>query len=349
MTKKVSTTVIGGFVITAITLLIAAVVLFGVGAFWKQTELYVLHFEESIRGLTVGSSVMFRGVQIGTVKSIMLQTDNELATVAIPVVIEINEEKFRYQDRVRPDFKQYFALLIENGLRAQLHIQSIVTGQLLIQLDFHPDTEIRLSNIDSRYVEIPTIRSPLSELGIALQEVPAKEIITNILEISKQIEEILAGEEINKFLRDMSSAAENTNILVKDTGKLVIKIDDKIDVFSRELDQSLENVETILAEAMKSVTMAADSASEMLTSIDREVVPLAAKLSLTLDAATKALEHADTTMRAAEKFIERSDTRIKINHTLDEISAAARSMKALTDYLERHPEALLMGKSGGEN
>ncbi len=344
MAQKVSTTVIGGFIITATALLIAAIVLFGGGSFWKQTELYVIHFDESIKGLTTGSAVMFRGVQIGTVKSIKLQTDHGLSTVSIPIIIEIDKEKFYYGETPRKNFEQYFVGLIESGLRAQLAMQSIVTGQLMIQLDSLPDTEVRVSNIDGKYVEIPTIRSPLAELGLAIEELPIKEIAHSILDLSRQIKEILAEGEIKKLLADISSAADNTNTLVQNTNRLVIKTSDKADTVSHEL----EGVVTRLNEAIESVTTAANNANNTLASIDREIEPIAAKLDLTLDEATKSLQHASATMQAAGNFIERSDTRIKLNHTLDEISAAARSMKELTDYLERHPEALIMGKSGDE-
>lgn len=349
MSQQVNTTVIGGFVITAIALIITAFALFGGGAFWKHTELYVLHFEESIKGLTTGSPVMFRGVQIGTVKSITLQTGNEQSTVNIPTIIEINGDKFQYRDKPLKNFKYYFAEMIENGLRAQLAMQSIVTGQLMVQLDFHPDREIRVSGIESKHVEIPTIRSSLGELGIALEELPLQEIIANIKEISNQITKILAAGEIDKFLTSMSSAADDTSTLIKDTRKLVINIDDKLNTLSLELDESLENATTLLTGAMESITMTADNANEMLSTVEQEIVPLAGKLNLTLDSATEALEHAGTTMQVAGDFIEQSDTRIKLNRTLDEISAAARSIRELSDYLERHPEALLMGKDGGKN
>jgi paraquat-inducible protein B len=349
MIQKVSTTTIGGFIIAATILLVTAVVLLGGGTFWKQTELYVLQFDESVKGLTVGSAVMFRGVQIGTVKSIKLQTDHEQSTVNIPIIIEINHDRFYYGDKPREDFKQYFAGLIASGLRAQLALQSIVTAQLMIQLDSHPDTELRLSNIDSKLVEIPTIRSPLSEFGLALEGLPIKEITNNILELSHQINQILKEGEIHNILANISSAADNTSTLIKNTNKLVINADDKIDIFSQELGKGFEDTTKFLNEAMKSITTATDNINKVLTSINSEIIPIAAKLDLTLDSATTALEQTGATMQVAEILIERSDTRIKLNHALDEISAAARSMKELTDYLEQHPEALLMGRNGDEN
>ena len=321
MSKKVSTTVIGGFVISAIALLITAVVLFGSGSFWKQTQPYVLYFEGSVKGLGVGSPVMFRGVQIGTVKSIVLQKDPEGLGVHIPVTVEINENKFQHKKGEKSDIQDHFDLLIKRGLRAQLDLQSIVTGQLFIQLNFLPDTPVKLSGIENEYPEIPTVKSSLFELTSTLKNMPIKQISDNLLKISNRVKELLCNPKVDQILDSIDSAAAGADCLIADLKTLVPKVEE-------------------------SITKAADSATRVLTNIDQEVQPVSDGLIKALDSAKKTLDQADTTFGTVDRFVDHSDTRVKLNRLLNEMTSTARSLGELADYLERHPEALLKGKNG---
>ena len=87
MAEQANRMVIGGFVVIAVFLLAASIVIFGSGKFFKKTDEYVLHFEGSIKGLNVGAPVLFQGVQIGSVTSIALRADREKMTLDIPVII----------------------------------------------------------------------------------------------------------------------------------------------------------------------------------------------------------------------------------------------------------------------
>ena len=68
MAKQANKTMIGLFVVGAIVLLVAAIVLLGSGRYFKKTHRYVAFFEGSVKGLAVGAPVMFRGVRIGKVE-----------------------------------------------------------------------------------------------------------------------------------------------------------------------------------------------------------------------------------------------------------------------------------------
>ncbi|MEA3548497.1 MAG: MlaD family protein, partial [Thermodesulfobacteriota bacterium] len=294
MSKKVSTTVIGGFVISAIALLITAVVLFGSGSLWKHTQPYVLYFEGSVRGLGVGSPVMFRGVQIGTVKSIVLQNDPEKLDIHIPVTVEINKNKFQHKKGKRPKIRRHFDLLIKRGLRAQLDLQSIVTGQLFIQLDFLPDTPVKLSGLENEYPEIPTVKSSLFELTSTLKDMPIKQISDNLLEISDRVNELLHNPKVDQILDRIDSAAAGADCLIA-------------------------NANTLMHKTEESIAEAADSATRVLTKIDQEVQPVSDGLIKALDSAKKALDQADTTLGTVDRFVDHSDTRVKLNRLLDEV------------------------------
>src|SRR3984885_2404132 len=149
MSKKVNKTVIGMFVVGALVLLMAAIVVFGSGELFKRTNKFVLYFDGSVKGLAVGAPVMFRGVSIGTVKDISLIYDSKAGTITLPVIVEIE------QDRIQgaPSFGELDGAkkMIALGLRANLEVQSFLTGQLMISFDFYPDRPAILRSIIKGY------------------------------------------------------------------------------------------------------------------------------------------------------------------------------------------------------
>ncbi|MGI9568536.1 MAG: MlaD family protein, partial [Desulfobulbia bacterium] len=87
MAKQANKMMIGGFVVIAVIILAASIVVFGSGRFFKKSQEYIMYFEGSLKGLDVGSLVLFQGVQIGTVKNIILRADMSKAETERPVII----------------------------------------------------------------------------------------------------------------------------------------------------------------------------------------------------------------------------------------------------------------------
>ena len=75
MAKQANRMMIGGFVVLAVAILAASLVVFGSGKFFKKTNKYVLFFDESIKGLNVGAPVLFQGVPVGSVTNIVILAD----------------------------------------------------------------------------------------------------------------------------------------------------------------------------------------------------------------------------------------------------------------------------------
>src|SRR5512135_58843 len=124
MSKKASKTLIGAFVLGAVVLIVAGVVVFGGGKFFKKTIKYVMYFDGSVKGLQVGAPVTFRGVKIGQVTNIVLRFNPEKMSVLIPVYVEIDPEIFQTQFKVKPKPYQYYRTLLDKGLKARLEMQS---------------------------------------------------------------------------------------------------------------------------------------------------------------------------------------------------------------------------------
>ncbi|MBE9545464.1 MAG: MCE family protein, partial [Proteobacteria bacterium] len=165
--KQASKTLIGIFIIGAVVLAVTGVIIFGSGRFFKKANLYVIYFSGSVKGLQVGAPVSFRGTQIGEVKDIITAFDYRDLSLLIPVIIEMDLTKFTV---IAPEQKRdHLDLMIEKGLRGRLEMQSLVTGQLLIDFDFYPDSPVNLAakdlpGLDINFKELPSIESDIQKL-----------------------------------------------------------------------------------------------------------------------------------------------------------------------------------------
>ena len=162
---------------------------------YTNTLHYVMYFNGSVRGLTEGAPVQLRGYPVGKVLSINLELDEKTAEIRIPVIVELQPERIK---EVHPDVKispeNMISQLIEKGLRAQLQTGSLLTGQLLVDLDFHPKSKITLNPKHGLYAEFPTTASSLDQFthsaNIIMDKI-AKLPLDNLTE------------EINKTLRGL--------------------------------------------------------------------------------------------------------------------------------------------------
>ncbi len=314
MAKQANKTLIGAFVVGAVILAVVGVMIFASGQFLAHKNNYVLYFDGNLGGLDIGAPVNFRGVKIGAVTNILVRFEGDDVTdIRIPVFIEIEpgrvteSPEFRASKAYRTWKKQreekqetgeIMQLLIDNGIKAQLVTQSLVTGKLSIQFDFHPDKPIQLVGGDNQYPEIPTIPSKMEEITKTIEELPFKELI-------------------NK--------AKNT---VEGIDRLVN---------SPELKNSIVNLDKAL-----------QSLNKLINTINGEVKPLTSSVEITLETTRGTLETAQEAIANVERGL--SDQAPVLSYELSlalkELTQTVRSLKALTDYLQQHPESLLRGKGG---
>lgn len=207
MSKKVNKTVIGVFVVGAMALLMVAIVVFGSGELFKQTNKFVLYFDGSVKGLSIGAPVMFRGVSIGIVKDISLIYDSKAGTIMLPVIVEVDQGRIKGA----PSFgdlggdKKMIAL----GLRAKLEVQSFLTGQLMISFDFYPNQPAKLRGILKQYPELPTLPTSPDIFEI-MNELPIKEISKNLEATSKGINRLVNSNNLQGSLYELQSTLQET-------------------------------------------------------------------------------------------------------------------------------------------
>ena len=178
MSKPISKSLIGAFVVGAVALLLVGVAIFGSGRFFVTRPQVVMFFQGSVKGLSVGAPVMFRGVPIGNVTDIELVSNVKEHTTLIPVFADFDPNRFRLAGAKRGEFSPLSQLKsqIDAGLRAQLELQSFVTGQLMINVDYYPDTPVVLVGAEPGVPEIPTIPSAMQRLTKKIEDLPIEEI-----------------------------------------------------------------------------------------------------------------------------------------------------------------------------
>jgi paraquat-inducible protein B len=335
--KEVNKTVIGGFVVSAIALLVVGVMVLGSGRFFTRTWSYVLFFEGSVGGLNVGAPVVLRGVQVGTVKSIQVLADPGKKEVNIPVVIEVDPGRLNMVGgSVLPENPRERAkVLIERGLRCQLAVESFVTGQKMIEADFLSDEPARLKGIEVGYPEIPTIQSSLTQLTQKLEKLPFEEIFEKLRTTIGSIEKLAGAPEMTDLVRNLKTISESVNALIVDVDRVVKSVDQVVKRVDSKIDPLSSEVQAGIGDARK-----------LLQDADREIKPLTARADELLVSARNALGQASGTLKSFEGMIsERSDLRQDLEGALREIAKAAQSVRTFMDYLERHPEALIQGKN----
>jgi paraquat-inducible protein B len=367
MSKQANKTLIGAFIIGAVALIVVAIVVFGSGRFFKERELYVSFFEGSVRGLRIGAPVAFRGVTVGTVTAIKVKFISEDLTFRIPVFYEIESDRFSGLDE-EADRKsgELVKKLIERGLSAQLGTQSLVTGQKYVNLDLHPDAPLtfkadEIPNFRSKYtyrVELPTTPGSFQKIERALDELPLTEIIEEARSALKGIERAVNSPEIGDSLKYLRQT-------LQDMREMVRRMDSKIDPLAAAMQETVRDVQKLAQNADRkvntlstSIEQTSDSAQatlndarKLIRNVDGQIDPLGNNLIKAAQDAQAALEQAESTLATLEEFTtENSVFRYRLIVALEEFSAAARSFRALADYLEQNPDALLRGriKRGGE-
>ena len=179
MPKQPNKTLIGLFIAAGI-----AIIVITAGIYVKtrlsgnKQNTVVMYFEESIKGLTVGSAVIFKGVEIGNVTKIGIIADPDSMDFGIVVYAELNNQNIKAIAEYR-DKKKLLETMIEKGLRARLTTKSYVTGQLMIEFAILPNSPAFAQTNRQGYLVVPTTLSSLAELSKDLQSLPVRQSIDN--------------------------------------------------------------------------------------------------------------------------------------------------------------------------
>ena len=314
MSKQANPTLIGIFVAGAIGLIVAGILIISGGKLLLTDKTnYVLYFKGSVKGLNIGSPVSFRGVNIGTVTDIQLVVNEEKSDIRIPVFIEIDNTKF-----IRPKAGKSLigddgsiAGLVDAGLRAQLQLQSLLTGQLFIQIDFLPNTPANLLEYNkSRWAlqEIPTIQSPIEIIGKLLEDIPIDKVKEHILAGLEGFDKLVNSEELHQSITALHVALEEFR-------QLVANLD-------RQIEPVASNVNLTLNDARKALQ----------------------KAGTALEGVSDTMKQADTTLQSADALFSDEQILTALDKALNEIASAAYAVRILAEAINNQPESLIRGR-----
>ncbi|MEC5399522.1 MlaD family protein [Uliginosibacterium sp. H1] len=329
MSRKANPTVIGAFIIGALLLILGGLFLFAGGSLLQERDRFVMFFEGSVYGLQVGAPVVFRGVRVGSVKSINLRFDERSRSFLIPVTVETDPEQAAENGQTRralPDSSE----LVARGLRARLSTQSFLTGQLYVELDFHPDKAAVFRSTPPDNREIPTIPSPVQELASKLEQIDIASIANDLSTIASSTRELVQSPELKQSLININQALQNLQ-------SISAKLDKAIDPAVGDLRTALADTSSAMAATEKAMARFEDASNKFGKLADPDS-PLQASL-------IKTSEELGRTAASLQSLThEESPSVVQFNRALKDMGTAAGALRDLADSIERHPESLLKGR-----
>ncbi len=328
MSRSVNPKIIGVFVIAAIAVFVILILFFGSARLFSQSVHYILFFEHSVNGLDVGSPVKYNGVPVGIVERILIRVEGQSRdSTSIPVIVRIDRSRLtnRLGTSVKLFDPEFIYEMIENGLIAQLDIESFITGQLYVEFSLQPDNAGNLAeHRKGKYgmVEIPTLGSSFGEI--------TEDVGTIISSFSEL---------------DFSKTFENTNAVMENLVMVLQDLNSK--EFSRAIVDLSDQITLLLkSEEFKTTLLSLHAALEQiektLSTYDLQEGQLAetvVQVNQTL-AGLNQLVTVGNAMLAPE-----STMRYELENSLRELGQAAQSLRLFINYLERNPNALLTGKA----
>ena len=322
MSKKVSTTSIGLFMVTGFALGVGGLLLFSSSSLFSHTQDQIVYFDNSLSGLNEGAPVKYRGVTIGSVKRVMIRFNQAPNDFSLPVIIELEDQLLRERlgDEGTHEFSQAsMERDVRRGLRATLQTDSLLTGVLYIGLDVQPDAPPPVFHqLEKVYVEVPSKPTQTQELMTNLASLDIKGIEKNLnallVSLNTSVSDLQLGEvraEVTNVLRSADrvlSAPEIKSDLVALRTTL-----DQYRVLAQKLnsrvDPLADSVTNTLAEADRALTQARGAAENLRIQLGPDA-PLPANL----------------------------------DQTLRQLSEAVQSLSTLLELLEQHPNALISGR-----
>lgn len=349
MKRRASPTRIGLFMLGAVAVLLAAVVMVSGGGVFASRERALAYFEGSVYGLQIGAPVVFRGVRLGSVVGVGVVYQGRPGQYAIPVELDI--DRGRIQDVHGGQGQIAVADLIAQGLTARLSTQSLLTGLLYVDLDLVRDDGRRSDPpppppaAGTGLPVIPTVATPVQALQKQLRNLDVEQLLADVAAVAAGARQLVADPKLQRTMDELAQAGSELR-------RLLARLDQRIDPLARALQGTLDETQRAAAalggeveragQAVARVGQAADRVSATMGRVDR----LADGAQPALDSVQRA---ADSLARTAQVLQQASTddggTLPQVERAAQEMARAARAVRDLADLLERQPEALIRGRA----
>jgi paraquat-inducible protein B len=312
---------VGAFVLGGIALGLGAIILFGNLSLFHPSIRAAVVFQDSIAGLSVGSPVTFRGVRVGAVERIGILFEPKSGVAYIPVTITLEPGRALIAQR---QISNNIGLseLIKRGLRAELNLQSFVTGQSEIYLDFDPTSPAVLHEDITNLPEIPTQQSTFQKAREQLSQLPLRELADNASAALVSIRGL--AEKLDQDLPPLVASLKTTSdrsIQTVDTA-----------------DQAIKALQNRLDTTLRSFAAVATSSGQQIDQRGAELHTLLIASSQTMVQVNDLLANLRTLTA------DRGAARLNIESTLRDLAAAAASLRGFANDVEHNPQLLLTGR-----
>jgi paraquat-inducible protein B len=326
MSKKANPTAVGLFVIIGSVLLVAGFITFGNFEWKGESEIYLLYFDSSVKGLSVGAPVTHRGVTIGAVTDVRLRFNQAQDDKFVPVFIELKNKLIKAQIDDGVDIDQQLVMkdLIAGGLRGQLEASSMITGQLYINLAFVENAPPPVQHqLDPVYPEVPTVPSGIQAMLEKMSKININEIADRLTSILEQLDQAVEDLDMKGISNGLTEVMASINVVLNDPSLHMA-----ISNASNTLEDFKETSKTLRTE----IVDVSDDLGNSLDQIQLTVVELregVADLRHTLSA--------DNVLAA------------NLSTALEKLAEASSSVSELADFILLNPNALISGRAAEES
>ncbi len=322
MSVRANPTAIGLFMIGAIDLTVLGVVTLASRAWFGDRSTFISYFQESVNGLERGAAVKFQGVPVGTVSELLIQINQEDKTFLVPVEFEIDLTRLTTAvgEFLHLNEAEVLERQIADGLRAQLQMESLVTGILYIELTYRPDsappTRVARQNI---HPEIPTAPSLLAVFGTE-----AGSLVADVLQILFRVNEMLEEVDMQGLNAAVVASAQAVEGLVG----------------SPELQAAINEVPGMAQQFSRTLT----EFEELSDRLGEAMGPLQAGMEETLRETTATMQAARRTIEETQGLMTtESGIGYEMEQTLIGLREASEALRTLVITLERNPDMLIRG------
>jgi paraquat-inducible protein B len=220
---------------------------------------WILQFEGSVRGLSEGAPVEYKGIKFGEVSDIRARFDMKTLNPIILVYIATDPEVFSVVGESRLTQKGEMEALVAKGLRAQLQTGNLLTGQLFVDIGFHPDAPPAKVKYDREYPEIPTLPAPmemitasLSQLLNKLEKLPVEEITRSLKNTVQGVERLVTSEELRQSIVELNATLVNARKISADVNTTI----------TPELYSAISQLNNTLQESQKTIAQVRNSVDQ---------------------------------------------------------------------------------------
>ena len=202
----------------------------------------------------------------------------------------------------------FIKFLTERGLRAQLHLDSLVTGQLSVQLGFHPGTPVRLVGGEGEVPEIPTIPTAFAQASATVQsllerleQLPLDQLFAHLLRTVQGLDRLVNAPEVFAVLRSLDHTLATLQ-------QLIARVDGQMPGLLDEVGGTATATRTLLTDVQ-----------QLVRHVDGHVTPLA-------DGVKETLGTARATLRDGQQFLRHVDGRVaRLADGLEDTSKVAQT------------------------